>query len=47
MTQRDWDMLTVTPPEWDWTNDLPEYILPPFSKEDIRKWKREKPDDNT
>ena len=22
MTERDWQMLTGYPPEWDWTNDL-------------------------
>jgi hypothetical protein len=38
MNQRDIDMLFGTPPEWDMLNDIPMFILPPFSYGDTRKW---------
>jgi len=28
--QRDWDMLTAIPPEWDMLNDIKDWMLAPF-----------------
>jgi len=37
MTLRDWNRL-IGPEFWDPLADLPEYLLPPFSRGDIEKW---------
>jgi hypothetical protein len=38
MTARDWQMLTETPPEWDWLGDIREWMCPPYSDADISRW---------
>ena len=42
-----WDIFNALTCDHPMLADIPEYILPPFSEGDIRKWKREKTDYNT
>lgn len=30
MRERDWQMLTSTPPEWSWIGDITDWMLRPF-----------------
>jgi hypothetical protein len=45
-----WDIFNALTCDHPMLADIPEYILPPYSEGDIRKWtnpSQEEPDDNT